>query len=469
MKQKKLAINIPGFKEIIDEELNRELNISELYAFDYKTKIKIMTNDNIIIERTVDSICRNLIKNNGKYILDTRQKELAKNIPGFMDIFDPIINKGINLEQLWQGDSRTKINIKLENGSIITRQVCSICNNLNKNNGIFIPALSRTPAEKYAMDVKGFIEIFNQELNPNIDINQLLYTDNSTILIAADNRVFERTVYSICRNLDHNNGIFKPRLNCYTGKKKYAKDIPGFTELFNPKLNKDIDLETLSKNDKGTMKIDVDGKKIIERRISTVCKNLIRNNGIYKDNRRNNGIYKDNRNKSLKRRTILKVREKYAKDVPGFMELFDKSLNQDIDIDTLTSNSTKKIYFYNKEGTVISRIVVNLCRNLSKNKGHFVERPKVIQGVNDAETLDPELALFWGNNKKKANEISPYTGHQYNFLCPYCGYEFRKAIKNVAMKNPKCPQCHDTGFENKNTNNMPSNVAFLLRSLKDEL
>ena len=252
--------------------------------------------------------------------------------------------------------------------------------------------------------------------------------------------------------------MYKPRLNCYNGEKTYAKDVPGFTELFDLKLNKDIDLETLYKSDERKIKIKVDGKNIIEQQIVTICKNLIRNNGTYKDNR----------NKTNKKRNNFKIKGKYAKDIPGFIELFEQSLNQDIDIDTLTSNSPQKIYFYNKEGILISRTTVNLCINLSKNKGHFVERPKVIQGVSDAATLDPEIVLFWGNNKRNPNAISPYTGHQYNFICPYCGYEFRKAIKNVAMKSPKCPQCHDNGIESKPLQNMPSDVAFILRSLKDK-
>ena len=201
MRQKALAIDIPGFKAIIDEELNKEIIISELYAFDYKTKIKFRAEDNTIIERTVDSICRNLIKNNGEYILDIRQKELAKHTPGFIDIFDPLINEGINVEQLWKRDARTKINIRLENGSILTRTVNSICDNLNKNNGIYIPVLERNPAEKYAKDVKGFIEIFNQELNPNMDISQLLYTDSRTILIAVDNSVIVFFASTFCRKV----------------------------------------------------------------------------------------------------------------------------------------------------------------------------------------------------------------------------------------------------------------------------
>ena len=449
----RLAKEVPGFMELFNKELNPNIDIDCLSAKS-KEQIKIKLNDNKTIERRVRSITANLEKNKGKYL--PREGNPAKEVPGFLNVFNPELNPDIDIDALYTKSS-AKIKISLDNGRIIQRQVNSIVKNLNKNNGhlsIIEPQLMK--------DIPGFLEIFNQELNPDVDIDTLTVEEGKKIKICLESgSVVERTLKNIAYNLKSNNGKYVSKENIF------AKDIPAFLEIFDPKLNPDIDLNTLKMFEHDTsIKIKITDEEIVEIQMRNIMKNIKRNNGVFISQK----IYHHKKNYMR------------AIDSPEFSKWIIKENNPDVDLDNLGMHDSKTDLVYIDEHGIKRTIKANsFFRNVKRNGGKFISRysitsnPRkgqlvraVIPGINDAQTLDPDIILFWGNNKKGPDEISPYTGHQYNFICPYCGYEFRKAIKNVAMKSPKCPSCYDNGFENKEIKNMPVDVAFLLRSWDEE-
>ena len=92
----------------------------------------------------------------------------------------------------------------------------------------------------------------------------------------------------------------------------------------------------------------------------------------------------------------------------------------------------------------------------------YCDGRKVIPGVTDAETVDPDLALFYSDaNPKPLSTISPYSGKRYLWECPYCGHAFTKVIKNMSGKTPKCPVCKDLGGTQQHIRPYPGWTTYL--------
>ena len=75
-------------------------------------------------------------------------------------------------------------------------------------------------------------------------------------------------------------------------------------------------------------------------------------------------------------------------------------------------------------------------------------RSRIVPGVNDALTVDPEI-IHWldDRNTTPPHMMPANSGHFDVFLtCPYCGYSFVRKTKNAVGKYPKCPVCKDTGI-----------------------
>ena len=75
---------------------------------------------------------------------------LAKNDPGFMELFDPELNKHVDLETLSPWNRNTTIYYKGPNGVVYGAICHTIFTNIRKNNGHYHN--SRFDNYKYVMD-----------------------------------------------------------------------------------------------------------------------------------------------------------------------------------------------------------------------------------------------------------------------------------------------------------------------------
>ncbi len=78
---------------------------------------------------------------------------------------------------------------------------------------------------------------------------------------------------------------------------------------------------------------------------------------------------------------------------------------------------------------------------------------KIISGVNDLETLYPEIANEWDveeNNGILPKEVSPFTYNSYSWICPKGHSYKKKVIQRTKFHKPiDCPKCikaHSTSF-----------------------
>ena len=67
----------------------------------------------------------------------------------------------------------------------------------------------------------------------------------------------------------------------------------------------------------------------------------------------------------------------------------------------------------------------------------------IIKGINDLETLNPNLARYWDNkkNKEKPSEVSIKSGKRVWWLCPNCKKSWNGRIADVAKKKYICSVC----------------------------
>lgn len=141
----------------------------------------------------------------------------VKDSEEFLRFFDPDLNPEIDITKLWS-DSTIKIKYRREDGMIARILVRSLFKRKNLSKGYLIGQLAK--------DVPGFMEIFEQDLNPDIDPETLKTTDKVCIRYHdGSGRLREAKLYSIIVTLrNHESGIYK----AYTG----PADIVGFDPKF---------------------------------------------------------------------------------------------------------------------------------------------------------------------------------------------------------------------------------------------
>jgi hypothetical protein len=68
---------------------------------------------------------------------------------------------------------------------------------------------------------------------------------------------------------------------------------------------------------------------------------------------------------------------------------------------------------------------------------------KIIKGINDVATTNPELAkLFW--NKEDTYKYTEHSGKKTDFKCPDCGEKIRnKSVDKINNNGLSCPRCSD--------------------------
>lgn len=91
----------------------------------------------------------------------------------------------------------------------------------------------------------------------------------------------------------------------------------------------------------------------------------------------------------------------------------------------------------------------------------------ILPNETDVATLDPELELFFisEENDEDIHKISPKATTRIKWKCPYCGHRFKRSVRLMVNKHPKCSACLDTGMTDaSNLNNEGDSHMIVVRN-----
>ena len=347
---------------------------------------------------------------------------------------------------------------------------------------------------KLAKDNPVFMEHFEQELNPDIDIETLFTTAIRPMKYRVGNKIESIPVKVFCNRPDQ----------CIDGS-IFLKNHADVMRYIHKEDNEDIDFDTITiySNKMVTLRLH-DGF----RRVRV----LYLMNSSYKKYTR------------TAKKTLVKKGCGFLCDSELFREYFDPELNPGFKPCLYTEGSTEKIYYKDRYGKVeqvsilyammkwkqwqenkfygsdwkefwdeavklarygipsednpyddemfakqcIDARAELICmehRNsdmkvLFKCLGHDNHPPfeatigrffegkarcpvcsgrRTIAGINDAATIDPEIEAFWSpENRRSCHEVSA-AYKNVKLICPTCGYKFERCMKNFVGKHPKGP------------------------------
>ncbi|MBP5446220.1 MAG: zinc-ribbon domain-containing protein [Acholeplasmatales bacterium] len=106
-------------------------------------------------------------------------------------------------------------------------------------------------------------------------------------------------------------------------------------------------------------------------------------------------------------------------------------------------DSTKKFYWKCKKDGYIFSSSINARTNYYNSGCPLCANKVVLKGVNDLETLYPEVASTWDNVKngdKKPYMYSPKSEEKFCFICPK-GHSYEASINKLVKKKAFCPIC----------------------------
>ena len=145
-----------------------------------------------------------------KRILLTESKE-------FMGFYDPELNPGFDISGVYSDDER-KIRYRQEDGQIVEIIIRSLFKRKRLSEGYMHGELAK--------NVPGFLALFDEDLNPHIDPENLRTTDKVRMKYYDNSgRLREAYVYSVVVTLrNHKKGIYKP----FKGAENKIGDDPKF-------------------------------------------------------------------------------------------------------------------------------------------------------------------------------------------------------------------------------------------------
>lgn len=339
------------------------------------------------------------------------------------------LNSDIDPDKLEFSDCKTKLYYRPRGSD----RIYSITpNGLFKKKDWYAPPQERNVY--FAKDVPGFLEWFElyKDLNPDVDITSLTANSNISLYYRSNEKNIKSIkVYVLCARKDI---FFQPRAPVH------CSEDPNFMEWFEEYrwLNPNIDVSILTVNCATQLTYMINGKRkyitpyTLYRRkdILSQVKCSIRGDPLFwmyciEEDRKTVDSYSKTNNKA-----IFKMR---CPDGHEFVQ------------------SPERFYHYVNSGR-------DPCPYCDRRVG-------VIEGVNDAASIDPEIKIFYSDkNEKPLNKVSAYNGYEnLLFKCPYCGYEFAKRMKNIIGKHPKCPKCKDKGPDVPQSKEyMPEGIPYLL-------
>ena len=487
----------PPFRKIFDPELNPEIDPRAVKCADKNIQIRVKALDGSIFTTTPYYLTRRKGFSRSR-IKHKSDNEYCIDDPFFVEWYRPfaVLNPGIDINTLRTSDQKTLIKYE-ENGEAFEITPYYIINCLHVNVSLRKPHNRARGNSKLRDWLKEY-----SDLNPGIDPDKVTMSDYKTKLFYKP-RGSDR-IYSITPN-----GLFKKK-DWYAPPQErnvyFAKDVPGFLEWFElyKDLNPDVDITSLTANSNSSLYYRSNEKNIKSIKVYALCARK----DIFFQPRAPVHCSEDP--------NFMEWYEEY------------RWLNPNIDVSILTVNcATQLTYMINgkrkyitpytlyRRKDILSQVKYSIrgdplfwmycieedrktVDSYSKTNykaifkmrcpdGHeFVQSPErfyhyvnsgrdpcpycdqrvgVIEGVNDAASIDPEIKIFYSDkNEKPLNKVSAYNGYEnLLFKCPYCGHEFPKRMKNIAGKHPKCPKCKDKGLDvPQNTDYMPEGIPFLV-------
>ena len=133
---------------------------------------------------------------------------------------------------------------------------------------------------------------------------------------------------------------------------------------------------------------------------------------------------------------------------PYLEEEWDYEKNKSLDISLIPASSSQFVWWKCKEGHSYKTRIST--RTLRKAGCPYCHGQKVLPGINDLKTLNPNLAEEWDYEKNKPLTPSDVFSHGSKTVwwkCSKCGYSWKAKINNRA-NGRGCPACksHGTSF-----------------------
>ena len=129
----------------------------------------------------------------------------------------------------------------------------------------------------------------------------------------------------------------------------------------------------------------------------------------------------------------------YLKDNNELMKEYNYEKNKNIDLNVVTVGSNKKIWWKCSKGHEWQAKISN--RFYRKNRCPVCQNRKIINGINDLFTTNPELKKIWNYDKNLLNpdEVVCGSARKVWWKCSK-GHEWYEEIRQVAA-GCRCPYC----------------------------
>ncbi len=361
--------------------------------------------------------------------------------------------------------------------------------------------------DPYCSDVPGFMETFDQQLNPDLDPTDTLKNSKIYVNYRGDDG---KVHYSQLKVF-----IERLRKKKYGDKKRLAWEVPEFRNLFWEGLNPDINLEKLPCTSKTKITyMDPFTFELLTNSVAHICHRYagtLRPNPfeneyyalsdpmfqeIFKANRHLNSIaFTDLARKSKRRvwfrnskggiesmvvKDLLEIKgvsccfkdgikqiPPKVMDFPDFNDVYvsnDKGLSRE-QIDRLPYNSKTRLTIQCMKGHRFPATVKQALLKPIEELCPYCRGDRAIPGETDAATADKELVWFWDEdrNNEQLSMLLPTCSRRFYFYCPYCGYTFREKLCHMVNAERKCPDCSGTGIPGINLEECPTNNIHLIK------
>ena len=129
---------------------------------------------------------------------------------------------------------------------------------------------------------------------------------------------------------------------------------------------------------------------------------------------------------------------------PELVKEWHPTKNRDLKPENFFPNSHKKVWWICDKGHEYESYIID------RNNGNgcpICASKLIIKGINDLETLNPNLARYWDKdkNKEKPSEFSIKSGKRVWWTCPDCKASWNGRIADVSKKKYICPNCGKKG------------------------
>jgi len=135
--------------------------------------------------------------------------------------------------------------------------------------------------------------------------------------------------------------------------------------------------------------------------------------------------------------------KKYISDIPELMQEWDYEANADLDPNKITYGSHIKAWWKCSKCGYKWQTQIQV-RTQGHSSCHRCTNTALIHGVNDLETLFPEIAKEWHptkNGSLKASDIKPGRRYKAWWKCSKCGHEWQISPNNRTSNKSGCPKC----------------------------